>query len=81
MVENRGVVLDQTPPEYYNAFMKATRAVFDRYAAKDAFFKEVYENEIAWAKLTVPFQMRANGLYYTLGKTAMDDGLITDYKK
>jgi len=81
MVENRGVVLDQTPPEYYNAFMKATRAVFDRYAAKDAFFKEVYENEIAWAKLTVPFQMRANGLFYTLGKTAMDDGLITDYKK
>lgn len=76
-----GVVLDQTPPEYYNAFMKATRAVFARYAAKDAFFKEVMENEIAWAKLTVPFQMRANGLYYTLGKTAMDDGLITDYKK
>ncbi|MBQ9537053.1 MAG: TRAP transporter substrate-binding protein [Desulfovibrionaceae bacterium] len=76
-----GVTLDETPAEYYGAFMKATRTVFNKYAKKDAFFKKVMDNEIAWAKLTVPFQMRANGLYYRLGKTAMDEGLITDYKK
>ena len=79
LVTKRGVVIEETPADYYPAFMKAARTVFDSYAKKDAFFKKVYDNEVAWAKLTVPFQMRANGLYYNLAKAAMDDGLVTDY--
>lgn len=81
LVQNRGVVLDETPAEYYSAFMKATRTVFARYAEKDPFFKKVMDSEIEWAKLTVPLMVRNNGLFYQIGKTAMDDGLVTDYQK
>ena len=81
MVKNRGVVIEETPADYYPAFMKAARAVFGRYAEKDAFFKKVMDSELEWAKMTVPFQMRANGLYYQFGKVAMEEGIITDYKK
>ncbi len=81
LVTKRGVIIEETPADYYPAFMKATRTVFERYAKKDAFFKKVYDAEVAWAKLTVPFQMRANGLYYNLAKAAMADGIVSDYLK
>ena len=29
----------------------------------------MHDSQIAWAKLTVPFQVRSNGLYYMMGKT------------
>jgi len=31
--------------------------------------------------MTVPYQVRSNGLFYNIGKQAMSDGVITDYKK
>ncbi|MDR2744768.1 MAG: TRAP transporter substrate-binding protein [Desulfovibrio sp.] len=80
MVRDKSVIIEETPKDYYGRFMKATQTVLQKYM-KDPFFKKVYDSEAAWAKLTVPFQVRANGLYYQIGKTAMDEGIITDYKK
>ena len=79
MVRENGVVIEETPADYYPAFMKAARTVIAKYT-KDPFFKKVHDSQIAWAKLTVPFPVRSNGLYYMMGKTAMDEGIITDYK-
>ena len=79
MVRENGVIIEETPADYYPAFMKAARTVIAKYT-KDPFFKKVHDSQIAWAKLTVPFQVRSNGLYYMMGKTAMDEGIITDYK-
>lgn len=79
MVREDGVIIEETPANYYPAFMKAARTVIAKYT-KDPFFKKVYDSQLAWAKLTVPFQVRSNGLYYMMGKTAMDEGIITDYK-
>ena len=48
---------------------------------KDPFFKKVYDSQKEFAELTVPYQLRANGLFYNMAKSAMDEGIITDYKK
>ena len=80
LVRDRGVVIEETPLEYYPAFMSAANKVILKYT-KDPFFKKVYDSMLAWAKLTVPYQVRSNGLFYNMGKTAMDQGIITDYKK
>ncbi|MDR1857358.1 MAG: TRAP transporter substrate-binding protein [Desulfovibrio sp.] len=80
MVRDKGVIIEETPKEYYAKFMQATKTVLEKYM-KDPFFKKVYDSELAWAKMTVPFQVRSNGLYYQIGKTAMDEGVITDYQK
>lgn len=80
LVKNRGVVIEETPADYYPAFMKSARKIFAKYASENAFFKRVMDSQIAWAKMTVPYQRRCNGLYYMMAKTAMDEGLITDYK-
>lgn len=79
MVRKQGVVIEETPADYYPAFMKAARKVIAKYD-KDPFFKEVHDSQIAWARLTVPFETRSNGLFYMMGKTAMEEGIITDYK-
>ena len=79
MVQEQGVIIENTPEDYYPAFMKAARTVIAKYD-KDPFFKKVHDSQIDFAKLTVPFQVRSNGLFYMMGKSAMDEGIITDYK-
>jgi TRAP-type mannitol/chloroaromatic compound transport system substrate-binding protein len=76
LVEEQGVVVHDTPADYYEAYMAATQEVLDKYAAKDAFFKEVLTSMQAWAKKTVPYQARANGVYYKMGQRAIDKNLV-----
>lgn len=80
LVQQQGVIIEETPADYYPAYTKAARKVIEKYL-KDPFFKKVYDSQLAWAKLTVPYQVRSNGLFYNIGRTAMNDGIITDYKK
>ncbi|MEG2171663.1 MAG: TRAP transporter substrate-binding protein [Desulfovibrionaceae bacterium] len=80
LVRKENVVIEETPLEYYPIYMKAARKVLEKYMS-DPFFKKVYDSQLAWAKMTVPYQLRSNGLYYNIGKAAMDAGIITDYKK
>jgi len=76
MVENQGVKLYDTTPDYIDAYMGASKKVMDKYAAKDPFFKKVLGNMQEWAKLTVPYQSKANGVYYKMGKAAIDQGIV-----
>ncbi len=76
MQEEQGVIIHDTPEEYVEAYMKAAKEILDKYAAKDAFFKKVLESMQAWAQLTVPYQTKANGVYYKMGKAAQDSGVI-----
>ena len=81
LVTQKGVTIEETPLEYYTEYMAAANKINQKYAAADPFYKKVYESMQAWAKMTVPYQKRVNGVYYNMGKTAMDQGIITDYKK
>jgi TRAP-type mannitol/chloroaromatic compound transport system substrate-binding protein len=80
MVTTQDVVLHETSDEYITAYMKAAKEILDKYAAKDPFFKKVLTKMQEWAKLTVPYQSKANGVYYKLGKGAMDAGVVSNYK-
>jgi TRAP-type mannitol/chloroaromatic compound transport system substrate-binding protein len=76
LVNEHGVILESTPAEYYAAYMKAAKTVLDKYIAGDAFFKKVWDSIAAWAQVTVPYTTRTHALFYNLGRTAIDTGVI-----
>lgn len=80
LVVKEGVQLRDTPDEYFAAYMKVVPEIMGKYSAKNPFFKEVLGSLNDWAALTVPYQVKVNGLYYKMGKTAMDSGAMQDYK-
>ena len=80
LVEKKGVKLRDTPEEYFKAYMKAVPKILDKYAKKDPFFKQVLASLVDWAKLTVPYEEKVNGVYYKMGKTALDSGVVPNYK-
>lgn len=76
LVEKEGVKVMDTPDDYYPAYMAATQETLDKYAAQDAFFKKVLTSMQEFAKTTVPYQAKANGVYYKMGQTALDKGVV-----
>lgn len=81
MVEKDGVILHETTDDYIEAYMAAAQKVLDKYAQKDPFFKKVLTSMQEWAKLTVPYQSYANGVYHKMGKTALGKGIVGPGKK
>jgi TRAP-type mannitol/chloroaromatic compound transport system substrate-binding protein len=81
MVQKDGVILHETTDDYIKAYMEAAQKVLDKYAAKDPFFKKVLTSMQDWAKMTVPYQSYANGVYSKMGKTAMEKGIGGATKK
>lgn len=80
LVTKKGVMLHDTPDEFVKAYMAAVPQVLDKYA-KNPFFKKVLDSLNDWARLTVPYQIKVNGVYYKMAKAAMDSGAMSDYKK
>lgn len=76
LVEKEGVIIQETPDDYYKAYMEAAQTVMDKYAQKDAFFKKVLGSMQDWARLTVPYTANANGVYSKMGKAALDAGVV-----
>jgi len=70
--EKHGVEIRDTPKDFYPEFVKATNVVLDRYAAKDAFFKEVLDSQRQFAKTTVPYWTKILDLYAGLGNAALN---------
>ena len=63
LVEDDGVILQETPEEYFTAYAEAALRVFERNAEENAFFKEVWESQRAFADVVIPFwatQQEAN---------------------
>ena len=53
--EKHGVQILDTPKDFFPEFVRATNVVLDRYAAKDAFFKEVLDSQRTFGKTVVPY--------------------------
>lgn len=81
LVTEEGVKLKDTPEEYFVEYMKVVPEIMKKYSEKRPFFKEVLDSLNEWAELTVPYQVKVNGLYYKMGRTAMDTGAMQDYKE
>ncbi len=63
LTEEHGVIVQETPEEYFTAYADAALRVFERNAAENAFFKEVWDSQKAFAEMAIPFwatQQEAN---------------------
>ena len=67
-----GVEIRDTPEEFYPEFIRATNIVLDRYAEKDAFFKEVLDSQREFSKTVVPYWTKILDLYSRMGNSALE---------
>ena len=65
------VQVHDTPKDFFPEFVRATNVVLDRYAAKDAYFKQVLDSQRAFAKTVVPYWTKILDLYSNLGNAAL----------
>lgn len=73
LVEKHGVVVKETPKEYFTEFPKATRAVLEKYAARDAFFKKVWDSQRQFARLVLPYWINAQKVNLFLSDAALKE--------
>ena len=67
LVEDDGVQLHDTPSDYFTEYMNAARATLEKNAEENAFFKEVWESQKAFAEVAVPFWAGAQTSNAALG--------------
>ncbi len=68
LVDNHGVQLHDTPADYFPAYMDAANAALEKNAAENAFFKEVWDSQKAFAEIAVPFWAGAQTSNAALGQ-------------
>ncbi len=67
LTENHGVILHDTPADYFKEYMDAARASLEKNAAENAFFKQVWDSQKAFADVAVPFWAGAQMSNASLG--------------
>ena len=55
LTEKHGVILHDTPPEYFKEYGAAAKKNFEKNAADNAFFKKVWESQKSFAETAIPF--------------------------
>ncbi len=71
LVDKHGVVLQETPREYFAEFPKATKKVLDKYAARDPLFRKVLESQRRFAQLVLPYRINAHKVDLFLAEEAL----------
>lgn len=72
LTENHGVILHDTPADYFPAYMDAAKNILNENAEKNAFFKRVWDSQREFAKTVVPFWSGAQTSNAKLGKAFAD---------
>ncbi len=72
LTENQGVILHDTPPDYFKEYMAAARATLEKNAAENAFFAKVWNSQREFAEIAVPFWAGAQTSNAQLGKAFAD---------
>ena len=55
LVDNEGVILHDTPADYFTEYMAAANATLEKNAAENEFFAEVWDSMKEFADIAVPF--------------------------
>ena len=55
LTTKHGVILHDTPADYFPAYMAAAKASLEKNANENAFFKKVWDSQKAFADIAVPF--------------------------
>ena len=72
LTENHGVILHDTPADYFPAYMNAAKASLESNAEQNEFFAKVWESQKAFAEIAVPFWAGAQTSNAQLGKAFAD---------
>ena len=68
LTENHGVILHDTPADYFTEYMNAAKASLEKNAKENAFFKKVWDSQKAFADIAVPFWAGAQTSNANLGQ-------------
>ena len=68
LTENWGVILHDTPEDYFPAYMEAAKAALEKNAAENEFFAEVWQSQKDFAAIAVPFWAGAQTSNAKLGQ-------------
>lgn len=68
LVEKHGVILHDTPADYFTEYMNAARKTLEKNAAENAFFKKVWDSQKAFADIAVPFWAGSQASNASLGQ-------------
>jgi len=72
LTENHGVILHDTPTDYFTQYMEAAKASLEKNAAEDEFFAKVWNSQKAFAEVAVPFWAGAQTSNANLGRAFAD---------
>lgn len=72
LTENHGVILHDTPTDYFSQYMTAAKASLEKNAADNAFFAKVWQSQKDFAEIAVPFWAGAQTSNANLGKAFAD---------
>ncbi len=72
LTENHGVILHDTPADYFPAYMAAAKTALETNAAENEFFAEVWQSQKDFADIAVPFWAGAQASNAALGKAHAD---------
>jgi TRAP-type mannitol/chloroaromatic compound transport system substrate-binding protein len=67
LTTKHGVILHDTPADYFPAYMQAANALLERESAGNAFFAEVWQSQKDFAEIAVPFWSGAQSSNAQLG--------------
>ena len=68
LVEEDGVILHDTPADYFTEYMAAAKATLEKNAAENAFFAKVWQSQKDFAAIEVPFWAGAQTSNAKLGQ-------------
>ena len=72
LVDNQGVILHDTPADYFTEYMQAANDTLEQNAADNEFFAEVWDSMKEFAEVAVPFWAGAQSSNAQLGKAYAD---------
>ena len=72
LVKDHGVILHDTPADYFSAYMSAAKSLLEKNAAENEFFAEVWQSQKDFADIAVPFWAGSQASNAALGKAHAD---------
>ncbi len=72
LVDNEGVILEDTPADYFTEYMAAAKTLLQEAAEENEFFAEVWQSQQDFADIAVPFWAGAQASNASLGKAHAD---------
>ncbi len=72
LTDNHGVILEDTPADYFTEYMAAAKTLLQEAADENEFFAEVWQSQKDFADIAVPFWAGAQASNASLGKAHAD---------